>query len=74
MEDGGSEEEADDDRTATNHAHDADHGTRQTQCVEINEIGCRKEDADEDDAPVPMEWGGVLLGRPPYHQEHRTHE
>ena len=74
MEDGGSEEEADDDRTSANHADDTDHGSRQAQCVEIYEIGSRKEDTDEDDAPMPMEWGGVLLGRPPYHQEHRTHE
>ena len=74
MEDGCTEEEADDDRTAADHADDTDHGSRQAQCVEIYEIGSRKEDADEDDAPMPMEWGGVLLGRPPYHQEHGSHE
>ena len=61
MEDGCTEEEADDDRTAADHADDTDHGSRQAQCVEIYEIGSRKEDADEDDAPVPVEWGGVLL-------------
>ena len=74
VEDGCTEEEADDDRTAADHADDTDHGSRQAQCVEIYEIGSRKEDADEDDAPMPMEWGGVLLGRPPYHQEHGSHE
>ena len=74
MEDGCSEEKADDDRTAADHADDTDHGSRQAQCVEIYEISSRKEDADEDDAPMPMEWGGVLLGRPPYHQEHGSHE
>ena len=57
VEDGCSEEEADDDRTTANHAHDTDHGTRQTERIEIYEVGSRKEDADEDDAPVPMEWG-----------------
>ena len=74
MEDGCTEEEADDDRTAANHAHDTDHGARQTQSVEINEVGCRKEDTDEDDTPVPVERGRILLGRPPYHQQHGSHE
>lgn len=74
VEDGCSEEEADDDRTAADHTDDTDHGSRQAQCVEIYEISSRKEDADEDDAPMPMEWGGVLLGRPPDHQEHGSHE
>ena len=65
---------ADDNRTAANHAHDTDHGARQTQSIEINEVGCRKEDTDEDDTPVPVEWGRILLGRPPYHQQHGSHE
>ena len=30
--------------------------------------------SDEDDAPVPMEWSGVLLCWPPDHQEHGSHE
>ena len=50
MEDGCSEEEADDDRTAADHADDTDHGSRQAQCVEIYKIGSRKEDTDEDES------------------------
>ena len=74
VEDGCTEEEADDDRTTADHAHDTDHGTRQAERIEIYEVGSREEDADEDDAPVPMEWGGVLLRWPPDHQEHGSHE
>ena len=68
VEDGSTEEEADDDRATANHAHDTNHGSGQAEGVEVYEVGSREEYADEDDAPVPMEWGGVLLGRPPYHQ------
>lgn len=74
VEDGCTEEEADDDRTAADHAHDTDHGTRQAERIEIYEVGSREEDADEDDAPVPMEWSGVFLCWPPDHQEHGSHE
>ena len=74
MEDSSSEEEADDDRTSADHADDTDHGSRQAQCVEIYEIGSRKENTDEDDAPMPMEWSGVLLVWPPDHQQHSSHQ
>ena len=74
MEDGSTEEEADDDRATANHAHDTNHGSGQAEGVEVYEVGSREEYADKDDAPVPMEWGGVLLRRPPYHQEHRSHQ
>ena len=50
MEDGCTEEEADNDRTAADHAHDTNHGTRQAERIEIYEVGSREEDADEDDA------------------------
>ena len=74
MEDGCTEEEADDDRTTTDHTYDTDHSTRQAERIEIYEVGSREENADEDDAPVPMEWSGVLLRWPPDHQEHGSHE
>ena len=55
VEDGGSEEEADDDTASAHHAYDTDHRTWQTQRIEIYEVGCTEEDADEDDGPMPAE-------------------
>ena len=55
MEDGGSEEEADDDTASAHHAYNTDHRTWQTQRIEIYEVGCTEEDADEDDGPMPAE-------------------
>ena len=55
VKDGGSEEEADDDTASAHHAYDTDHRTWQTQRIEIYEVGCTEEDADEDDGPMPAE-------------------
>ena len=74
MEDGGSKEEADDDTSASHHTHDTDHGSWQTQCIEIDEVCCAQEDTDEYDRPVPVEWGGTVFLRPPDHEHHRSHE
>ena len=65
MEEGCSEEEAYDDASSSHHAHDADHGSRQTQRIEVHEVGSTQEDADKDDGPVPAERGCLVACRPP---------
>ena len=67
------EEEADDDTASANHRDDGDHGTIKTEGVEVGEVGCGEEDGDEDDAPVPTEWGCLLVGGPPEEEEHGEH-
>ena len=68
-----SEEEADHDRTSAYHRDNGYHGAVQTQCIEICKVGGGEEYADENDAPVPAEWGGLLVGGPPQQEEHREH-
>ena len=43
------EPEAHHDTAPSDHRHDADHGIRQTQRIEIHEVGCREEQADTQD-------------------------
>ena len=73
MKDHGAEEEADNDGTSTHHGDDGDHGAIQSEGIEVGEVGGGEEDADEDDAPVPMERGGLLVGGPPEEEEHGEH-
>lgn len=73
VEDHRTEEEADDDAAATHHGDDRNHGTVESEGIEVSEVGCGEENADEDDAPVPMEWGGLLVGGPPQEEEHGEH-
>ena len=73
VEEGRSKEEADHHRATSNHAHNADHGTRLTQRVEIHEIGHTQEDADEDDAPMPTKRCCAFSRRIPKQQKHHTH-
>ena len=73
MEDECSEEETDDYTAATHHGDDGYHGSVETEGIEVCKVGCGEEDADEDDAPVPMEGRGALVVRPPEEQEHEEH-
>ena len=66
-------EEGDDHATPSDHADDANHSFVLTEGVEIDEIGCREEDRDEDDAPIPMEGRGLLAMGIPEHQQHDEH-
>ena len=73
MEEHRTTQERHDDTTAAYHADNADHCLVVTQCIEIDEVGNRKEDRDEDDAPVPMEGCGVMTMWIPQHQQHDAH-
>ena len=55
------------------HADDANHGAVKAEAVEIDEICGREEDADEYDAPVPLEWGGALACGIPKEKQHDKH-
>ena len=68
-----SEEEGDDDAATAYHGDDADHGVVHAKGVEIGKVGSGEEYGDEDDAPIPMEWGGLLACRIPEEKEHEEH-
>ena len=70
----GSEEEADEHRTAPHHGDDGNHGSVQPERVEVSEVGGGEEDGNEDDAPMPTKGGGFVAVGPPKRQEHEEHE
>ena len=74
VEEQGAKEEGDDNTAATDHRHDADHGTWLAERIEIEEVGRAQEDADERDAPVPMEQRLPATGPPEEHQHAEHHE
>lgn len=72
MEDGGSKEKTDNDTATTNHGDDRNHSTGDAQRIEIHEVCNREEDADAQDAPVPVELV-FLPARPPNDDKHDKH-
>ena len=68
-----SEEERNDYASAAHHAHDANHCSVEAEAVEVHKVGRAQEERDEDDAPVPVEWGSALALRIPQQQHHRSH-
>ena len=73
VEDHRTEEEADDDAASAHHGDDGNHGSVQSEGIEVGEVGCGEEHADEDDAPIPMKRGCLLMGWPPEQEEHGKH-
>lgn len=73
MEDECSEEETDDDAASAYHRNYGYHGSVHAEGIEVCKVGSGEEYADEDDAPVPVEGGGVLVIWPPEEKEHGEH-
>ena len=67
------EEERNHYTTSTNHRDNRNHGIFQTQGVEIHEIGCREEERDENNRPMPMKRCRSMTFRPPKQKQHRSH-
>ena len=69
VEDGWREEEGEDEGRGGNDGEDSDDGGRESERVEIKEVGWGKEDSDEDDSGVGVEWGRIVVGRGGYDEE-----
>lgn len=73
VEDHRTEQETDNYGTTAHHRDNGNHGTLKAEGIEVSKVGCREEQRDEDDAPVPSEWRGLLVGGPPEEEEHQEH-